>query len=353
MLICMMCIFTCSCGSKNVESKNEIKETPETEIETFVNEDLKNKSPFVGFWMANAVIYEGKMIYLSENESLADLYDTDWITISDDYTFSIQNHVFTHNGTWSEVETDEYEHVCYLSHTNTIRYSIDDDGNIEEIKSPCNEKELAILLDYDGGSLVLGEVGKELDKIVVLYTKSNGNDNNESISSKPSFNNKYGTSTTICAYKGCNNYIASSGDTNCCEIHSNMCLKCDKYIDSDAMYCMDCLSGVTDNNSSNISGSHNSITRGEENALKRAKEYLNYQAFSYRGLIEQLEFEGFTNSEATYAVDNCGADWYEQAVLKAEEYLEYSSFSRSGLIEQLEFEGFTSDQAEYAVNQVY
>ena len=90
-----------------------------------------------------------------------------------------------------------------------------------------------------------------------------------------------------------------------------------------------------------------------ENALEKAYQYLNYSAFSYTGLIEQLEFEGYSHSEAVYAADHCGADWNEQAVKKAKQYLDYSSFSRSGLVEQLEFEGFTHAQAEYAVNAVY
>ena len=51
-------------------------------------------------------------------------------------------------------------------------------------------------------------------------------------------------------------------------------------------------------------------------------------------------------------VDNCGADWNEQAAIKAQDYLDFSSFSRSGLIEQLEFEGFTTEQAEYGVKEV-
>lgn len=90
-----------------------------------------------------------------------------------------------------------------------------------------------------------------------------------------------------------------------------------------------------------------SATIGEKQALEKAHDYLEYMAFSYTGLIDQLEFEGFSTSEATYAVDNCGADWNEQAALKAQQYLEYSSFSRSELIDQLEFEGFTYSQAVY------
>jgi hypothetical protein len=94
-------------------------------------------------------------------------------------------------------------------------------------------------------------------------------------------------------------------------------------------------------------------TSGQRNALSTAEDYLNYTAFSRQGLIEQLEFEGYSNSEATYGADNCGANWKTQAALKAQDYLDYSSFSRQGLIEQLEFEGFTHEQAVYGVDSVY
>ena len=104
--------------------------------------------------------------------------------------------------------------------------------------------------------------------------------------------------------------------------------------------------------STRSSGSSYAPTRGEQNALNRANDYLEFMSFSRSGLIDQLEFEGYTTSEAEYAVDNCGADWDEQAVLKAEEYLDFMSFSRSGLIDQLEFEGFTYDQASSAATAV-
>lgn len=93
------------------------------------------------------------------------------------------------------------------------------------------------------------------------------------------------------------------------------------------------------------------VTMGMWNALSRAGQYLKYTAFSYSGLVKQLEFEGYSNEEAVYAADNCGADWNEQAVKKAKQYLDYSAFSKSALISQLEFEGFTHDQAVYAAEQ--
>ncbi len=93
-------------------------------------------------------------------------------------------------------------------------------------------------------------------------------------------------------------------------------------------------------------------TMSEANALKRAKSYLSHSSFSYESLIDQLEFEQFSYEDAVYAVDNCGADWFEQAAKKAKSYMKHSSFSRGRLIDQLEFEGFTPDQAEYGADAV-
>lgn len=69
---------------------------------------------------------------------------------------------------------------------------------------------------------------------------NSGTNKNHSNTSTP-FTNKYGTATTKCAHSGCNNYIARSGDTNCCTTHSNKCLDCKKYIDEDAYYCVSCI----------------------------------------------------------------------------------------------------------------
>ena len=91
-------------------------------------------------------------------------------------------------------------------------------------------------------------------------------------------------------------------------------------------------------------------TTGQKNALKKAKSYLEYTAFSYDGLIGQLEFEKFSKEEAVYGADNCRADWNAQAVAKAKNYLKNSAFSYEGLIGQLEFEKFTSEQAKHGAD---
>lgn len=95
-----------------------------------------------------------------------------------------------------------------------------------------------------------------------------------------------------------------------------------------------------------------SVTTGEANALASALNYLSFSGFSKSGLIEQLKYEGYTDSEAKYAVENCGANWKEQAAKSAKTYLEVSSFSRDGLIEQLEYEGYTHEQAVYGAEAV-
>lgn len=93
------------------------------------------------------------------------------------------------------------------------------------------------------------------------------------------------------------------------------------------------------------------MTMGQKNALDSAVRYLEYTAFSYSGLIEQLKYEKYSHADASFAADHCGADWKEQAAAKAKVYLDYSSFSRDRLIEQLEYEGFTHEQAVYGVEQ--
>lgn len=110
---------------------------------------------------------------------------------------------------------------------------------------------------------------------------------------------------------------------------------------------------VFDENSATVARASlisNSST-GESNAAKKAQQYLSISAFSYTGLIDQLKYEGFTDEEAAFGANVCGADWYEQATIKAAAYLDLAAFSKSGLIEQLEYEGFTHEQAVYGAEQ--
>ena len=92
------------------------------------------------------------------------------------------------------------------------------------------------------------------------------------------------------------------------------------------------------------------VTTGQRNALSKAKQYLSFMAFSHSGLVDQLKYEGYTEEEATYGADNCGADWNAQAAKKARSYIDLMAFSRQGLIDQLEYDGFTQSEATYGAD---
>lgn len=94
-------------------------------------------------------------------------------------------------------------------------------------------------------------------------------------------------------------------------------------------------------------------TNERSQATAMAKSYLRSQGFSKSGLVEQLEYEGFSHSAAVYGATHAGANWLTQAVLVAKSYLRSQAFSRSGLMEQLEYEGFTRYQAAYGVSRAY
>jgi len=49
------------------------------------------------------------------------------------------------------------------------------------------------------------------------------------------------TSPNQCLHSGCSNMAASTGDSFFCEKHSNRCLECNKYIDEDALLCLNCI----------------------------------------------------------------------------------------------------------------
>ena len=102
--------------------------------------------------------------------------------------------------------------------------------------------------------------------------------------------------------------------------------------------------GSQEEDSNEDSSVDSDMTTAQRNALKSANNYLDLQAFSYNGLVEQLEYEKYSHEDAVYAADNCGADWNEQAAKKAKSYMEFSSFSKDRLIEQLEYEGLHTNR---------
>ena len=100
-------------------------------------------------------------------------------------------------------------------------------------------------------------------------------------------------------------------------------------------------------------------TASQQQALTSAQGYLSDgQGFSRAGLIAQLDspYGGqFSVADATWAVDNSGADWNAQAAIAAKGYAsDGQGFSRQGLIDQLDspYGGqFTYAQAVYGAGE--
>ena len=87
----------------------------------------------------------------------------------------------------------------------------------------------------------------------------------------------------------------------------------------------------------------------QENAVRKAQDFLREDNFSHKGLVEQLEYDQFSADDAEYAVSSIPVDWNAQAAGKAKSYVKQDAFSHQGLVEQLEYDGFTASQAEYGV----
>jgi hypothetical protein len=104
-----------------------------------------------------------------------------------------------------------------------------------------------------------------------------------------------------------------------------------------------------------------SMTGAQQQAVDAANDYLSEgQGFSDRGLLQQLTASagnGFSKSDAEFAINYLHPDWDAQAVDAANSYLsEGQGFSDQGLLQQLTASagnGFTQAQAEYAVNYLH
>ena len=144
---------------------------------------------------------------------------------------------------------------------------------------------------------------------------ASGNSNSNSSSGK--FTNKYGTASTKCVKTGCNNYIASSGDTNCCVTHSSKCLQCKQYIDSDAMYCLDCIKGASANNAGTFSNKYG--TSSTKCAKSGCNNYIATSGDTNCCVTHSnkcLECKKYIDGDAVYCMD-CIKGAYGQTTTKS------------------------------------
>lgn len=269
-----------------------------------------------GTWVVGGVYYEKYLIDISDNDTLRDLYDTTYLWCHEDGTFQYYNFYF-HRGLY-----DRKDENSFILKTDTVfTYDMTESG-MEEKVIESSSKTSYLLTVLDDNTIRLDDLDPDTgniaaDSFTLLFVKENEESPYIQANKTP---------------------LNASSDSNT-QKETEMQKERPSTTKKD-----------TKDTSSNSS---TSVSSGKRNALKSAKNYISVMPFSYSGLVEQLEYEGYSNSEATYAADNCGADWYEQAVKSAKQYLEVMAFSRSGLIDQLEYEGYTYDQAVYGVDKAY
>lgn len=250
-----------------------------------------------GNWVVGGIYYNNKIVDISDNEKLMAIYDAVFLNFYEDGTFLYMN-MYNDRGQY----TLQTNGAFFLKTETVFLYEITSKGIVEkEVDNSSKITYIVSLIDKD--TLQLGILdpmtGREKAESDPLIFEREGVESSYISEHKVSLNNS----------------------------NSRM--------------------GASKKNESTA------VSPGMRNALQSAKDYLDAMSFSRKGLIEQLEYEGYSSSEAEYAVEHCGADWSEQACDMARDYLEVMAFSRSSLIEQLEFEGFTHSQAVYGVDQAY
>lgn len=323
--------------------------------EVVVNEEThEGYSAIGGTWKVGGIYYKGYLIDINDNDTIKSMYDTSMITFNEDGTF-VYLKVYNDRGMWSEKEQGS-EDSFILKTESTFMYDFQDGALVEKETENSDKKQyIAVLLDEN--TFVLNEydstTGKaKTDDDPYIFVK-------QGEASKYIADNKTPINDSESAQSGTDEKPSQQNnteDTTATSGEKNALARALQYLDYSAFS----YSGLVEqleyegySHSESTYAVDHCGANWKEQATKKALSYLDYSAFSNSGLIEQLEYEGFSSSEAQYGVDNCGADWKAQAAKKAEEYLQYSTFSRSELVEQLVFEGFTRAQAEYGVSAVY
>lgn len=314
-LVCFMMLS--GCGSNSPETSKEDTNSP-ISSETTENAHVSTKPSDIieGTYVAQAVMTNGNLVAFKDSKQLADLYDTNWVVVYNDGTFGIQNGVYWSSGYWDRINIENYDNAFLFAQKESARGS----ENSHSSASSSEKTYIGYLTNADENTFILVDKEYEEGDTVLVYVR----DGKESV------------------YLSASAETASSGNSGSGSSSSSSSSS----------------SGSSSSSSSSSgyssSGSYSSsTTSGQRNAVNKAKEYLEFIAFSHDGLVDQLEYEGFSHSDAVYGADHCGADWYEQAEKKAREYLDYMSFSYSGLYEQLLYEGFTEAEAKYGCDRAY
>lgn len=338
-VLIILCIcFICGCEKKlQTEKKEElthedlILKTDYTKIDNFMNS------------LFNELDFDGEMELLTFEE-LNYYFEVTYTNQDVDTFFDFyfdKNEEFGYvDVRYNEDSDDSIKLTQKLFKYSEFKFSLDDIDvidNIIEFALSYEEKEIGdfILSNSSTGDLTFRLKGANIEKQEEQIESSDDNsvEDNSHLNDEP--NNNLSSNNSTNSIVNSNNNSNSNGSTNSNTNSNDNASSNNK---------------PNNNSSSQSSNNNNSVSVSKKNALNRAKSYLSSMAFSRDGLVKQLEYEGFSNSDAIYGVDNSGADWNVQAIKKAKSYLSSMAFSYKGLIKQLEYEKFTNAQAKYGVD---
>lgn len=334
-MICLIC-FTGCCNKETKSSNTSNYKDTYTHKDLIVSTAYEKINDYLNT-LFNELDFDGKMRLASSNER--DTYYTfAYINEKADTFFTFyfdkeQEFMFV-NIIYDKYNDDSIELAKEVIKYSKFNFNVDELASIRKILTTSGSTDDTEIGNYIISNLSSGNLTIKSKEKYSNSEKENKVENNSSnnTTKNESNNNSKQNST--------NNNTTSNNQTNTQTNNNNS------------------------NNETSVNNNHNtqqqtqpenntpSVSVSKQNALKKAQSYLSHSAFSRKGLIEQLEYEKYSNEDATYAVDNVGTDWNAQALKKTQSYLSHSAFSRKGLIEQLEYEGFTSDQANYGVNNV-
>ena len=133
------------------------------------------------------------------------------------------------------------------------------------------------------------------------------------------------------------------------------CPECNKMISDKARLCPQCGYPIQDSICyQNFSPEKVSVSKRSLDAIiEHANLCFEVGAYCKKEIIDLLMYEGYSSDVAFYVANNLDVNWEEQAVLKVYEYFKIKPFSREEMMGQLEYDGFTPAEISFAINKVY
>lgn len=91
-------------------------------------------------------------------------------------------------------------------------------------------------------------------------------------------------------------------------------------------------------------------TKGQRAAYNQMVGYIAHSPYSRDSLLNMLKpNDQFSEADAVWAIDHSGIDWNAEALAYAQQLIGSAASSQSGLQKELAYLGFTDEQATYAV----